>query len=426
MTNNENRVLLVNPSVNLRKPSAAEPLTLITLAAQLEKEGFEPEILDGAVDDITGDRLLHHKVLAVTANTPQYPEALRLLSLFNQVNHRSDLKTLIGGPHVTAYRKKALEDGWTGVCLGEGDLVIGDMVRGNKTGLVQAPKVENLDSLAFPARHLIDSKKYAREGEEEPSISILTMRGCPYSCIYCVKDVMGKKVRFHSPKYIAAQIREVREKYGIRRIVFYDDTFTLLEKRTLELCKELKELDISWICNTRVDAVSEDILEAMKASGCEAISFGLESADDKVLKFADKQTTRHQAELAVKVAKDVGLSTRVFLMFGFYEDSWDSVAANLKFLETAQPDVVRLSLLVPMPGTELYKRAEEFEIDLKDVPLESYYYLGPEGPHTFVKKTRYLDEKNFHDALTALQKGIVEWATKKNAGVIEATNIRIK
>jgi radical SAM superfamily enzyme YgiQ (UPF0313 family) len=422
--NRNEKVLLVNPNVNLREPRAAEPLSLLTLAAQLQKEGFEPEILDGAVSNITVDQLSNHRILAVTANTPQYPDALRLLDLFNQVNNRLDKIALIGGPHVvTGYKQNILKDGWTGVCIGEGELVIGDMVRGNKTGLVIAPKIEDLDSLAFPARHLINPNIYVREGDVEPSISILTMRGCPYICIYCVKDVMGKKVRYHSPEYIAAQIREVINKYGIRKIVFYDDTFTLNRKRVFELCKKLKDLNVSWICNTRVDKVDEEILKAMKASGCEEISFGLESAHNRVLAFINKGITKEQAVLAVKMAKNAGLRTRVFLMFGFWEDGWDSVVENLKFLEETQPDIARLSLVVPLPGSELYRRAEEFGIQIKDVPLKQYYYLGPEGPHTFVKKTKYLNEKNFQNALAFLQKGMIEWATKKNTGTIRATNI---
>ena len=347
MTLSGKEVLLVNPRPNLREPAAAEPLTLLTLAAQLEEEGFEPEILDGAVKDITDDDLVSHQVLVMTANTPQYPEAVRLLNLIKEVNPDRTLRTLIGGPHVTVYREQVLRDGWTGACIGEGDLVVGDMVRGDMSGLIKGPRVDDLDSLAFPARHLIDSSKYVREGEDKPSISLFSMRGCPYSCIFCVKSVFGRRVRFNSPRYIAEQIREVKERTGVSRVVFYDDTFSLKTRKPLEVCEELGKLDISWICNTRVDAVNEQMLRAMKESGCDMISFGLESAHDRVLEFARKQTTRAQAELAVRMAKDAGLETRVFLMFGFYEDGWDSVEENLNFLETVNPDVVRLSLLVP-------------------------------------------------------------------------------
>ena len=207
------------------------------------------------------------------------------------------------------------------------------------------------------------------------------------------------------------------------KVVFYDDTFTLKKTRAIELSNRLGELGISWICNTRVDQIDVEVLQAMKKGGCTEISFGVEAANDRVLDFAHKGITVEKAKKAIQLAKDTGISTRAFLMFGFYEDGEDSAKDMLRFLDDVQPDAARLSLLVPMPGTEVWQRAEEFGIQLP-ADMEDYQYAGLDGPQTFIRSTRYLNETQFSNTIEWLQKGFVDWALNKNNGKVNITNIR--
>lgn len=420
-------ILLVNPFPKLRKPDSAEPLPLLYLAAQLEKEGMSPTIFDCAVTEITLDDLEGFTVFGVTAVTPQYPEALRLLQLFKQYeqNVSFPIHTIIGGPHVTVFREKVLQDGWTTACAGEGEKVITDIVNKKISGLVDGTRVDNLDTLPLPSRHLIKPSQYLREGATEPSMSVLGTRGCPYSCIYCAKEVNGKKVRFRSPDNIINEIEDVVANYGIRNVVFYDDTFTLDSNRTKILCQKLEKLNISWICNTRADRVNRQVLADMKKAGCQEISFGIESANQRVLDFANKGITVKQAQQAIQLTKDSGIRTRVFLMYGFFEDDKDSASDMLNFLEGTQPDAARLSLLVPLPGTKLYQNSEEYGIKLPD-DYGAYYYAGINGPHTFIDHTKHLNPAEFRETLELLQQGFIEWATKKNGGSARITNVQVK
>jgi len=426
------KIALVNPPPNLRTPGSAEPLALLQLAAVLRETGVEPEIIDGAVQQITPDVLSPYRIIAVTAATPQYLKATGIIQMAYQLDSSNPPRVIVGGPHVSAVRNSTLQDGWDGVCVGEGENVIADLIAGRTNNLTVGFPVKNLDSLPFPARDLSDPSKYIREGDDKPTISILGMRGCPYSCIYCAPDLIGKQVRYRSPSLIAAEIKDAMIKYGISKVFFYDDTFTANRQRTLELCSLLKELGIKWSCNTRVNKVDPMILKTMKEAGCQEIAYGVESAAQEVLDLAHKGTNVAQAHEAVIMTKDAGIPVRIFFMFGFPNDSFETAIQMINFINTSNPDTVRLSVVTPFPGTALYNNASQYGITLPpDGQWDKYQYIGPDGTYTFrngitrgnftktdigptiVNHTNFLTPDQFQETLTYLQSNIAKWATSE-------------
>lgn len=437
------RIALINPPPNLRTPGSAEPLALLELAAVLRENGAEPEIIDGAVQQITPDILSPYRIIAVTAATPQYLKATGILQMARQLDPKNPPRMIIGGPHVSAVRNSTLKDGWDGVCVGEGENVIADLIARRTSGLIIGSPVENLDVLPFPARDLSDPSKYIREGDDKPTISILGTRGCPYSCIYCAPDLVGKQVRYRSPSLIAAEIKDAITKYGISKVFFYDDTFTANRQRTLKLCSLLKELGIKWSCNTRVNKVDPTVLRAMKEAGCQEIAYGVESAAQEVLDLAHKKTTVAQAHEAIIMTKDVGIPVRVFFMFGFPNDSFETARKMIKFIETANPNTVRLSVVTPFPGTALYNNASQYGITLPpDGQWNKYQYIGPDGTYTFkhgvtrgnfsetdigptiVDHTDLLNPSQFQATLAYLQSNMAKWAIAgENQGALVTTGV---
>ncbi|MBU2068341.1 radical SAM protein, partial [Patescibacteria group bacterium] len=132
------------------------------------------------------------------------------------------------------------------------------------------PLIENLDTIPFPARHLVPSKKYFDVfSRQKHFATIIATRGCPFNCIFCDrKNRMGKNWRVRSPKNIAQEIKETINQYGIREFMFFDDNLIVDKKWGLDLCKKLKPLNIIWECRNRVDLLDKEILETMKKSGC--------------------------------------------------------------------------------------------------------------------------------------------------------------
>jgi radical SAM superfamily enzyme YgiQ (UPF0313 family) len=143
------RVLFINPSRNLRLQNANEPLWALNLAAVLERQRFSVQILDGTIESINEDKLEDFNFIGVTATTPQYPIALSMLEKIQRINAETKHKihTIIGGPHITAIKDKAEGDGWDTICEGEGEEIIGNIIKNRIQGRIRAKIIKNLDAL---------------------------------------------------------------------------------------------------------------------------------------------------------------------------------------------------------------------------------------------------------------------------------------
>ena len=152
--------------------------------------------------------------------------------------------------------------------------------------------IKNLDDLPFPAWDLLDNfprgyKPAAFKCKRLPATYIISARGCPHLCIFCDTSVFSRQYRAFSAEYIIEMINFLQLNFGIKEIIFEDDTFVIFKKRLILLCETLikKKINISWSCNGRADAVKPDILRLMKKAGCWQISYGIESGDPEILAF---------------------------------------------------------------------------------------------------------------------------------------------
>ncbi len=140
--------------------------------------------------------------------------------------------------------------------------------------------MQDLDLGPYPARHLARNELYFRPDTGAPQTTVVTSRGCPSKCIFCLAPkISGSRVRRRSPENILGELRECVERHGIRDFLFRSDLFHHGSKWVLDLCQLIVDarLDIRWSCNSRVDTLDEARLEAMKRAGCWLIAFGVES-----------------------------------------------------------------------------------------------------------------------------------------------------
>jgi radical SAM superfamily enzyme YgiQ (UPF0313 family) len=146
------------------------------------------------------------------------------------------------------------------------------------------------------------------------------------------------------------------EKYGTKGIYFVGDNFTINKKRTIELCREIKnsKLDLTWVCDTRVDLVSRDLVREIKSAGCQTIWFGVESGSSRILKKINKQVTLEQAKNAFKLCNYEGVRTASSFMLGLPGETFDDMEATFKFARKLDPDYVRFNIFVGYPGSSLY------------------------------------------------------------------------
>jgi radical SAM superfamily enzyme YgiQ (UPF0313 family) len=383
-------ILLINPPQNTNYPQP--PLGLAAIASGLERDGAHIKILDAnalKLDHSEVTRYLSNvDIVGITAMTPTISPALQIAR--NIKDKDKDMHIIIGGPHSTIFPEETLKHApeIDFVVKGEGEETTRELVRnfnakeklvdvqgiafrikGEIVNTPSRPFVSSLDDLSFPAYHLLPIGKYRPyppHGIKLPFMSLLTSRGCPFQCTYCSKPIWGTKVRAQSPSRTMKEIRYLNEKLGVNEILFYDDTFTINKKRTLSLCKEIREsgIEISWSCETRVDLVDSALLSEMKSAGCYAISFGVESGNQSILDSLRKGIKLADAERAFKIAHSTGIITIGYFMLGSPGETSETIMETIDFAKRLDSDFAQFSITTPFPGTELYDMYKgEYEKD---------------------------------------------------------------
>ena len=229
-----------------------------------------------------------------------------------------------------------------------------------------------LDQLPYPARELADLSLYRSQVHiyrGRRAASMITSRGCPFGCSFCASfNTMGKRYRTHSPEYVLKEIKYLYETYHIRDIAFADDEFILDRKRTTEICNLLigSNLDLGWYCFARVSDVDEALLVRMKKAGCYCINFGIESADERVLKNIGKKITPRQAERAITIANKLRIKTVAGYMFGNRGDTLETMKKTIDFACRVSPVIANFNIMVPFPGTRDYELLKARHPRIKD------------------------------------------------------------
>ncbi len=370
------------------------PLGLMYIAGYLEKEtSYQIEILDSPVEGISHEQLKievrkrNPDVIGITAMTFTLIDVIKAAKTAKEIN--PEIKIILGGPHVIIYPEETINIPEVDfLVLGEGEKVIKPLLENlnnpenlkNIKGLVfrhdggivntgRADLVENLDAIPFPARDLTPYKKYfSVVSSRMPVTTMFTSRGCPYKCLFCDRPQLGKNFRARSAKNVVNEMEEC-QKMGIKEIFIYDDTFAVDKSRVLEICEEIKKrgLNIAWNIRTRVNTVDEEILTAMKESGCQRIHYGVEAGTQKILNVLRKGITLEQAEKAFKMTREIGIQTAAYFMIGSPTETKKDITQTIKFMKKLDPDYIQTSITTPFPATDLYKLAIEEKVVANDV-----------------------------------------------------------
>ena len=217
------------------------------------------------------------------------------------------------------------------------------------------------DNLPLPAYDLLPSLKpyYANTKHATPFTIIYTSKGCPYSCIYCT--VANTKWKEKSVDKILEEIKYLKERFNIKAVSFFDETFTLNRKRVIKLCKEFinEKINLIWYCNTRVNLVDKELLKLMYEAGCRGISYGVESGSQEILDNAIKSQTVEQAENAIKWTKEARIKVYCSFILGLPGETWETIKETLDFVKRTLPNGAQFNIAVPYPGTKLYSLALE-------------------------------------------------------------------
>ncbi len=377
------------PMKSIASEVCQHPISLAQLAAYVcERLGVEVEIWDYDVLPYAQDHLLANlerfrpDVVGFTAMTPLVKTAAKLAAIVKAADQ--GIVTLVGGPHVSAIPERTLTEfsAFDLGVVGEGERTLADLcaaiesgerltgIRGTvyrENGVVRlAPSREliaDLDELPYPARDLIDFSLYG--GSSSPGLSsklrnvteLFTTRGCPVRCIFCASHVVHHtRVRSRSVEHVLGEVRECVEKYGVDHFTIDDDTFTFGHRRLMGIVAGLRELGVSWDCDSRVTNVDEALLREMAAAGCVKIAFGVESGSPRILEAVHKKITVPQIETAFRAARRANILTSAFIMLGAHPSETPAeVEQTFRLMLRIKPDFVMVYIAVPYPGTDLHE-----------------------------------------------------------------------
>lgn len=364
------------------------PLFLGYASAILRKDGHQVFYIDSVVQEM-GEEETYKKVeklkpdvILMETTTPSIEYDFQSIKKMKEI---TGAFMIVVGPHVSYFPKESLAEceSIDVIIKGEFDWRVSDVVK-NKDSLENLkgiayrkdgkifdtgvpPYCENLDSLPFPDRETIPLDWYGEPWwNKRPFANMFTSRGCPYQCTFCLwpNIIDGRRWRTRSIDNVMAEIREMVHKYGVKEINIDDATFVISKPRLMEFCKRLNDekIKIIWTCNSRVDTIDEEMIIAMKKSGCKMIRYGIESGSEHVLKSIKKGISFEQMEKAVALTREHGIMALGGFMFGFPEDTKESIGQTLDLAKKLKFDMIQTSIVLPYPGSRLYDECKEKDV----------------------------------------------------------------
>ena len=408
-----------------------QPLGTLYVASCLLRAGHDVKFLNGAF--MTHDNIMDElsifgpDIIGIYSTTFGWKKAVFTAAEIRKRRFQTRPYIVAGGPYPIAMQEKCLDDSVDidTIVTGEGEITMVELTKRlsegksleNVDGLVfreggrifknpPRPLIEDVDSLPFPARELLgDAMDYIPPPatyKRKPVAVIMTSRGCNRRCIYCFQIDKERKsgIRFRSVNNVMQEI-ELCLKQGYKEIKFIDDTLAADYDRAMQIALEIKKrrLDFTWFTSACVHQVDKPLLRAFKEAGCWAILFGAESGVQKNLNTIRKGIKLEQTIMAVKAAKEAGLTVYTPFLFGLPGETFEDGLKTIEFACKLNPDIANFHALTPFPGTELYDNIEQYGTMSGD--LTDYTYQGIAfTPHTMTReeiaKLRQLAFKRFY------------------------------
>ena len=390
-------VLVIPPSPFLINPRKFLPLGRVYLSSVLNQLGHEVEVIDLAggepMPDVEGD------VYGISANTATFPYALRVLKEIKENDEKA--RVIIGGPIATIEPHTCLEAGFDQVVVGEGERDIAKIASGCREKIIKEPFIENLDQIPFPDRDAIIDNYYD-ELDGDPCTNIITSRGCPYQCVFCVK-IWGSVVRYHSADYVLKEAKLIRERYGIRALWFFDDELLLNKERDFKIFRGLRELGMIYRIFTRSNLVDKKVAKLLADTGCREVLIGVESGSNRIKRIVKKGTTREVDKRAIKLLYEHGIKVKATFIVGLPGETHETLQETWQFCEEIEPYVADFdfSVLVVYPNTEIYNNPEKFDIKFD---LSYHPYKTKPGEYICTVSTSSLSSEEILRWRDALEK----------------------
>jgi len=362
------------------------------LASYLQKNRIQAQIFDANYHSWSEERTVKKIIkfqpdlVGISAMTHEIKVANHLAGQIKKKLKK--IPVVIGGCHLTALPRETLEEfsNFDFGIYGEGEKPLFQLVRilerdpktegfkkveslvyRTKKGKIRVnPPAERLtskelDQLPYPA---FDQYYQTSETGTDRRYPIMASRGCPFNCAFCMQ-VLGRQVRRRLPGNLLREVEMAVKKFGVKTFAFYDEIFIFNDQASVKTLKLMKKHQFAkklrWCANSRANLITKDLAKLAKQAGCYSLEFGVESGSEEILKKINKQITLKQVEKAIGEIKASGIKTFAYFILGHPGETRKTIRATIDFAVKLNPDQIAVGLMVPYPGTEIYRMAQKGE-----------------------------------------------------------------
>lgn len=447
------KALFVNPfpyyAAGINEATVYPPLGLAYFASFLEKKGIDCRIIDANILEKTNDVVLKEieefdpELIGISTNIVT-AKAGEELSVSIKEKHPEKI-VVFGGPYATNVVEKLLSRSKADCIIrGEGEMTLLEFVE--KGGNVQdirgvsylkggklfnnpdAGKIQNLDELPYPAYNLLPPLvKYHSRSRRSPMAPLMMTRGCPHGCIFCssahtATNIMGAVVRKRSPENIVGELKLLSEEFGVKQIDFLDDNFSQDMQYAEEVLDAIIAAKLDLVFNfqngLRADRLNENLIVKMKKAGVIKVGIGIESGDQKIVDLAKKSLTLDRVRESIALLRKHGIIVIGFFMLGLPGETAATMEKTIRFAKETNPHMANFSVVLPLPGTELYRMVEQANAFVKTTDdgantgfySQMFYYqwgeITPELVFKYQKKAYdefYFRPEKIVDLLTTIR-----------------------
>jgi len=432
------RVAIIAPPYPLDE-APSPPLGISYVASAFEQAQAEVKVIDYIVTRYTPDKLksaldeFEPDFIGATSVTMNFPLAADIIKTAKRI--APSAITMMGGPHVSFDAVNTLNTypEIDLIVIGEGEKTINELVdsfRGKgkwsdikglayrKDGEIRITEprglIDDLNQLPLPGRHLLPLSRYQALGFP---VTMITGRGCPYSCIFCLgRRMVGNKTRHRKASLVVDEIEHILS-YGFTRINIADDLFTSNKEKVRNVCEEIKsrKLKFDWTAFSRVNTIDGETLRLMRETGCDCISFGIESGNQAMLKRIKKGITLEQARNAVKLCKEAGILPHASFMVGLPGESQETLKDTAEFSKSL--DILYgFHFLAPFPGTTLREKIEKYDLEVLTDDWSRY------DANSAIVRTSKLSSEDMNQFVAEFDKEIERGWEKQLQGYRDKTN----
>ena len=361
-------------------------LGLLYLSSHLKAKGFAVDLFDSTFEDLTRFEAYVKQtrpgLVGLYCNLMTKQNILRMIRVCRGVG----AMVILGGPEPASYAAEYMEFGADIIVHGEGELTVEALIphltKQGKQGLETIlgisfrnddgllvttpprPQIKDLSAQPWPDREAINLQQYLdtwRNHHGASSVSLITARGCPYTCTWCSHSVFGETHRRRTPEDVAEEVAWIADRYNPDQLWYADDVFTIHPRWFLQYAEELKRrnLKFPFECISRADRINDRIADTLAEMACYRLWIGAESGSQRILDAMQRKTNVADVQAKTRLLQQRGIEVGMFIMLGYEGEEVSDIEATVEHLKESNPDVFLTTVAYPIKGTKFHTAIED-------------------------------------------------------------------